>query len=152
MDARRKSIEATDSIRNHVAKRLSVALTSRCDLEPDFDALGKEIEAQLFLLFNGQVQERYKSKFRTLIFNIEDDKNVWLFRYILLGTIAPETLVRMTTEQLANEELKKWRTLEDEKNMERIWSDELEKLKIGMKFVYKTAKGEEVNEIVRPEE
>ena len=153
MEERQKSAESTDSIRNHVSKRLSMALTSRIKVQGlDLDAWGKDIEDQLFNFFNGQVKEKYKNKFRTLIFNIEDENNGWLYRHIILGAITPETLVRMTTEQMANEELQKWRTLEDQKTMEKIWNNQLEELKLGKKFEYKTHKGVFVNEIGRPEE
>ena len=153
MEAHRKSVNSTDQIRNHVSKRLSQALSSRCDQGGlYFDELSNDIEAQLFLLFNGEVTEKYKSKFRSMVFNIEDGNNDWLYRRIILGTITPETLVRMTTEQMANEELQKWRTLENEKTMERIWNNQLEELKLGKKFEYKTHKGDFVNEIGRPEE
>ena len=156
MEAPQKSVDKeTDAIRNHVSKRLSQALSSRfsgCDLELDFAELGQEIEAQLFRLFDGQVKQKYKNKFSSLVFNIEDGRNDWLYRRIILGTITPEALVNMTTEQMANEELQKWRTLEDQKTMERIWNNQLEELKLGKKFEYKTHKGVFVNEIGRPEE
>ena len=137
-------------IRNHVAKNLSVALKSRSHRKLDFDKLGKKIESRIFLSFNGQVKEKYKNKFRTIMFNIKDKKNN-LFRRIIHGTISPTALVRMTTAQMANKELKKWRTLESEKNIEKIQSNQLEMLKIGTKFVYKTHKGENVNKIAQPD-
>ena len=154
MEGRQNSVDkGTDSIRNHVSKRLSQALSSRCDQGGlYFDELGNAIEAQLFLLFNGDMKEKYKNKFRSLVFNIEDGKNDWLYRHIILGTITPEALVGMTTEQMANEELQKWRTLEDQKTMEKIWNNQMEELKLGKKFEYKTHKGVFVNDIGRPEE
>ena len=154
MEARQKCLDkGTDSIRNHVFKRLSQALSSRCDQGGlDFDELSQEIEAQLFLRFDEEVTEKYKTKFRSMVFNIEDGRNDWLYRRIILGTITPEALVRMTTEQMANEELQKWRTLEDQKTMEKIWNNQMEELKLGKKFEYKTHKGVFVNDIGRPEE
>ena len=153
MEAHRKSVNGTDQIRNHVSKRLAQALSSKCDQGGlYFDELSKDIEAQLFRLFDGEVTEKYKTKFRSMVFNIEDGRNDWLYRRIILGTITPEALVRMTTEQMANEELQKWRSCEDKKTMERIWSNQIEELKLGKKFEYKTHKGVFVNEIGRPEE
>ncbi|KAJ3220153.1 PHD finger protein 3 [Dinochytrium kinnereticum] len=50
--------------------------------------------------------EKYKSKFRTLQFNLKDKKNKSLRKKIVSGGIGAETLVRLEAEDLANEEIK----------------------------------------------
>ena len=76
--------------------------------------LAEEIEEQLFSLFNGDTGMKYKTRYRSLIFNIKDLKNEGLFRKILTGQIKPDHLVRMTADELASEELAEWRQKESQ--------------------------------------
>ena len=89
---------------------------------------------------------KYKTKYRSLVFNIKDEKNNGLFRKIINGTLVPKTLVAMSPEDLANKELKEWRKTELKQDIEKIKSHELELLQMGSKMVVKTHKGEEVME------
>src|SRR5947199_10186068 len=50
--------------------------------------------------------EKIKTKVRNLITSLNDPKNENLLRRILLGDIPPETLVMMSSEELANPEQK----------------------------------------------
>lgn len=61
---------------------------------------------------------KYKSRYRSLIFNIRDTKNSGLFRKILNGTISPSNLAKMTSEELASKELAEWREREEKKVIE----------------------------------
>ncbi|EDV23272.1 uncharacterized protein TRIADDRAFT_58384 [Trichoplax adhaerens] len=81
--------------------------------------LSKDIEEQLFNLFN-DTGSRYKNKYRSLSFNLKDEKNKALVERILHGDISPSKLVRMTSEELANKELAQWREKETKKNIEMI--------------------------------
>lgn len=106
--------------------------------------LVKEIEEQLFRLYSRDVGPKYKNKYRSLMFNIKDEKNSGLFRKIVEGKIAPKALVRMTPEEMASKELKQWRQAELKHDIEMIKSTELDQLARGNKFVVKSHKGEEI--------
>jgi len=77
------------------------------------------IEEELFRLYGGITKE-YKSKFRTLIFNLKDQKNHQLRANVLDGTIVPSVLCRMDARELANQELAEYRRARDEKYLEHI--------------------------------
>ncbi|EMR09219.1 hypothetical protein PNEG_02555 [Pneumocystis murina B123] len=48
---------------------------------------------------------KYKERFRTLHFNLKDDKNPQLRARVVLGQIMPKDLVHMTSEEMANSEI-----------------------------------------------
>ncbi|KAJ3112591.1 PHD finger protein 3 [Physocladia obscura] len=50
--------------------------------------------------------DKYKSKFRSLQFNLKDKKNSTLRIRLLKGTLSPSSLVRLNAKELANDELK----------------------------------------------
>ena len=81
-----------------------------------------------------------------MIFNIKDEKNLGFFRKIINGLIKPKDLVAMSSEDMANKELKEWRNQELKHDIEKIKSHEIDLLKMGSKIVMKTHKGEEVRE------
>ncbi|CAG8643902.1 12377_t:CDS:2, partial [Funneliformis mosseae] len=54
----------------------------------------------------GIIGQDYKTKVRSLITSLTDSKNANLLRRILFGDIPPETLVMMSSEELANPEQK----------------------------------------------
>ena len=55
--------------------------------------LSNDIEENLFNLYNREICSKYKNKYRSLVFNIKDEKNNGLFRKILNGHIKPKDLV-----------------------------------------------------------
>ena len=139
------------SIRTKVANGLATALTNKLGQEFDgFEELGQKIEGELFNFYNRKTSAKYKIKYRALISNIKDKKNSWLARSIKFGHLTPKVLVGMTHEQMANKELAKWRDSEKEKDLEKIQHNEMDLLRLGQKFVYKTHKGEEFHEIEPP--
>ncbi|KAL3183225.1 hypothetical protein MRX96_034277 [Rhipicephalus microplus] len=80
---------------------------------------------ELFKVFR-DTGTRYKSKYRSLVFNIKDSRNQGLFRKILRGKIAPDRLVRMTPEELASKELARWREQENKHAIEMIKKEQME--------------------------
>lgn len=52
---------------------------------------------------------RYKARYRQLLFNLKDEKNEVLFRKVVHREIKTSQLVLMSHDQLASEELSKWR-------------------------------------------
>ena len=103
-----------------------------------------KIEDELFKLFNKETSNKYKNKYRSLIFNLKDPKNQGLFRKVVSGKISPERLVQMSAEELASSELAKWREREKITMLEMIKRDAAEK--VNQVIVKKTHKGEEVIE------
>lgn len=102
-------------------------------------------EASLYKMFGG-VNNKYRAKYRSLIFNIKDRKNETLFTKISNKAIQPEQLVRMSPEELASQELAKWRENENKHQLEMITKSELDMLACARSYVLKTHKGEEVIE------
>lgn len=73
-----------DSVRKTLGESLKVRVADAKDLDvkdKDIDALATKIEERLFKLFENKVDVKYKSKYRSLVFNIKDQKNETLFRW-----------------------------------------------------------------------
>ncbi|KAJ3055068.1 hypothetical protein HK102_011428, partial [Quaeritorhiza haematococci] len=62
---------------------------------------------------------KYKSKYRTLQFNLKDPRNLQLRRRILTGATTPHDLVRMSPEELANEQVQ---TIAEQVRRESIYN------------------------------
>ncbi|XP_055605971.1 death-inducer obliterator 1 [Uranotaenia lowii] len=105
-----------------------------------------EIENEMFALFNKDTGSRYRAKYRSLLFNIKDRKNLSLFQKISEKRLAAKELVRMTAEELASQELAQWRENENKHQLEMIKKSELDLLACAKNYVLKTHKGEEVIE------
>lgn len=101
-------------------------------------------EHELFDMFGGDTNMKYKAKYRSLMYNIKDRKNLTLFEKISKKLIEPKQLVRMSTEELASQELAEWRNNENKHQLEMITKSELDMLASGNTYVLKTHKGEEV--------
>lgn len=101
-------------------------------------------EEEMFDMFGGDTNMKYKTKYRSLMYNIKDRKNLTLFEKISSKMIEPKQLVRMSTEELASQELAKWRENETKHQLEMITKSELDMLAQGNSYVLKTHKGEEV--------
>lgn len=145
-----------ESIRNSVRKTLCEQLVVRTRAT-DNATIAKKLsddeitefvtatEAALFKMF-GDTNNKYRAKYRSLIFNIKDRKNETLFAKISNQAIQPEQLVRMSPEELASQELAKWRENENKHQLEMITKSELDMLACAKSYVLKTHKGEEVIE------
>ncbi|KAJ3169338.1 Transcription factor bye1, partial [Irineochytrium annulatum] len=80
-------------------------------LEPE--KLAAEVEDEMFDRFSDGAKgfkracgEKYKSKFRTLQYNLKDKKNVTLRSQILTGAMTAAILVQLEAGDLANDEIK----------------------------------------------
>ncbi|EDV91476.1 uncharacterized protein LOC6568240 [Drosophila grimshawi] len=116
----------------------------------------KRVESEMYHSFGRDVGAKYKSKYRSLIFNIRDRKNKTLFEKICAKQVEPKQLVRMTPSELASQELAKWREEENRHQLDIIKKSELDLLACAQNYVVKTHKGEEVIEakldVTLPEE
>ena len=140
-------------LRKNVTKGLKDALKTRVEKtegltisDNDLDNLVTDIEEALYKLYNRDVGNRYKSKYRSLVFNMKDPKNNGLFRKVIRKEYSPNRIVAMTAEEMANKELKEWRQAELKHDIDKIKSHEIEMAQLGTKFVMKTHKGDMVME------
>lgn len=132
----------------HIAQKIKESLEARSRHIKDMDvssekigSLAIEIEAQLNECFK-EGTNKYMNKFRSLIFNLRDPKNQCLVTNVLSGEIAPSKLVRMSSDEMASNELAKWRERENKHSIELIKRDA--QLAAQQVIVKKTHKGEEV--------
>lgn len=110
----------------------------------EVDQFVQNVESEMFNSFGRDVGAKYKAKYRSLMFNIKDRKNRTLFEKICAKQVEPKQLVRMTPEQLASQELAKWREEENRHQLDMIKKSELDMLSCAQNYVVKTHKGEEV--------
>ncbi|XP_019512970.1 PREDICTED: SPOC domain-containing protein 1 isoform X1 [Hipposideros armiger] len=113
-------------IRCTVIRTLQEVLLSRLRELPDLvlseeevEGIAADIEAALFDLTQA-TNYRYKTKYRSLLFNLRDHRNPELFLKVVHGDVTPHGLVRMNSIQLAPQELARWRDQEEKRGLEII--------------------------------
>ncbi|KAM8858787.1 uncharacterized protein phf3 isoform 2-T2 [Spinachia spinachia] len=87
--------------------------------------VAKKTEKELFFLYK-DTDNKYKNKYRSLMFNLKDTKNNVLFKRVLKGEISPGNLIRMSPEELASKELAAWRQRENRHTIEMIEKEQRE--------------------------
>lgn len=105
-------------------------------------AAASAIEEEMFSIFKHQTDKDYKAKYRSLLFNI--NANPELRRSILNGLLVPEQLCKMTSQELAPQQLSEWRKARTEK----YFTENVLITEDTTPIVKKTHKGEE---ILRPD-
>lgn len=107
--------------------------------------LSRAIELSMFeLLVDPQPSgppkcgERYKGKFRSLLFNLKDKANDVFRLRVVTGDLTPEELIRMSAEDMANPALKSM----SEVLRKRSIKDSVLKTQPNAPFIKKTHKGE----------
>nr|XP_046256945.1 PHD finger protein 3 isoform X2 [Scatophagus argus] len=122
---------SVESIRRSVRDSLKEILIQRLkesDLNISVDRaseVAKKTERELFHLYK-DTDNKYKNKYRSLMFNLKDTKNNVLFKRVLKGEISPENLIRMSPEELASKELAAWRKRENRHTIEMIEKEQRE--------------------------
>nr|XP_058933128.1 death-inducer obliterator 1-like [Kogia breviceps] len=99
------------NIRRSLKEILWKRVTDSDDLIMTQNEVGKialHIEEEMFNLFRA-TDSRYKSKYRSLMFNLRDRRNQGLFRRVLHEEISLAKLVRMKPEELVSKELPMWK-------------------------------------------
>lgn len=61
--------------------------------EEEIDRFVDDTEREMFILFNKDTGMKYRAKYRSLVFNIKDRKNLSLFQKISEKLIEPKQLV-----------------------------------------------------------
>lgn len=114
--------------------------------DDEIETFARNTEREMYLLFNKDTGMKYRAKYRSLMFNIKDRKNTSLFLKICDHSITAQQLVKMTADEMASQELAKWRENENKHQLEMIKKSELDILACSKTYVLKTHKGEEVME------
>eukprot|EP00899_Mesostigma_viride_P017090 jgi/Mesvir1/25382/Mv01422-RA.1 len=102
-----------------------------------FQELAVRVEKELFALLHRQPRE-YKTRYRSLLFNLKDPHNPELRQRVVDGSITPYELCRMSTDQMASSELTLWRSKKLEEAEKAVVITEAP-----TQWVKKTHKGEE---------
>ncbi|XP_074832652.1 SPOC domain-containing protein 1 isoform X2 [Carettochelys insculpta] len=111
-------IKVIDSLRGMLQKRLEE--TPDLDVHEDtIVRLANNVEKEIFNLFLC-VDQRYKNKYRSLLFNLKAPKNQLLFHQVVLGEVSPKCLVQMNSLEMAPKELAEWRAKESKHVLEVI--------------------------------
>nr|XP_057914294.1 PHD finger protein 3 isoform X2 [Doryrhamphus excisus] len=126
-----KKRASVDEIRRSVRDSLKEILIQRLK-ESDLDVpvekaseVAKKTERELFHMYK-DTENKYKNKYRSLMFNLKDTKNNVLFKKVLKGDIPPANLIRMSPEELASKELAAWRKRENRHTIEMIEKEQRE--------------------------
>ncbi|XP_061709027.1 protein piccolo-like isoform X2 [Cydia pomonella] len=148
----KNKMKSAEPIRDNVRKALQEQMAARMAentgpkfSEDEIKQFAHDTELELHELFR-DVGMKYKAKYRSLMFNIKDRKNLSLWQKICDKTITPKQLVRLSPEELASQELAQWRDKEAKYQLELIKKSELDLLAASKTYVLKTHKGEEVME------
>eukprot|EP00088_Acartia_fossae_P007932 TRINITY_DN13733_c0_g1_i1.p1 TRINITY_DN13733_c0_g1~~TRINITY_DN13733_c0_g1_i1.p1 ORF type:complete len:295 (-),score=124.18 TRINITY_DN13733_c0_g1_i1:861-1709(-) len=70
--------------------------------------IATNLEAAIFAQYK-QTSPKYKNQVRSRVFNLKDKKNPMLRMNLLCGILSAERLAKMTSEEMANDEIKKQR-------------------------------------------
>ncbi|XP_029031057.2 PHD finger protein 3 isoform X2 [Betta splendens] len=122
---------SVEAIRRSVRDSLKEILVQRLkdsDLKISVERaseVAKKTERELFHLYK-DTDNKYKNKYRSLMFNLKDTKNNVLFKRVLKGEISPANLIRLSPEELASKELAAWRQRENRHTIEMIEKEQRE--------------------------
>ncbi|XP_055964030.1 transcription elongation factor A protein 2 isoform X2 [Sorex fumeus] len=100
-----------DVVRNKCREMLTAALQTDDDhvaVGADCGRLSAQIEECIYRDL-GSTDLKYKNRVRSRISNLKDARNPELRRNVLCGTISPQQIAVMTSEEMASEELKEIR-------------------------------------------
>uniref|UniRef100_A0A8D0HG50 TFIIS central domain-containing protein n=1 Tax=Sphenodon punctatus TaxID=8508 RepID=A0A8D0HG50_SPHPU len=107
--------QPNSQIRQNIRRSLKEILWKRVNdsddlimTESEVGKIALNIEKEMFNLFQA-TDNRYKSKYRSIMFNLKDPKNQGLFHRVLREEISLSKLVRMKPEELLSKELSMWR-------------------------------------------
>ena len=67
--------------------------------------MATSLESEIFGTYK-QTNQKYKNQVRSRVFNLKDKKNPGLRQNLLLAVVSPERLAKMTSEEMANDEVK----------------------------------------------
>ncbi|XP_067927956.1 transcription elongation factor S-II-like [Watersipora subatra] len=100
-----------DPVRSKCAQMLETSLLGDANLPEGSGTpaiIAVSIEEEIYKEFKS-TDSKYKNKVRSRVSNLRDKNNPHLRINVLLGSITPEKLVKMTPEEMASDEMKKKR-------------------------------------------
>ncbi|XP_024915480.1 transcription elongation factor A protein 2 isoform X3 [Cynoglossus semilaevis] len=103
----------TDNVRNKCRELLVAALQTDNDhksIDVDCEHLAAQIEELIYQEFKS-TDMKYKTRLRSRISNLKDQKNPELRRNVLSGNISPKRIASMSAEEMASAELKQIREI-----------------------------------------
>ncbi|XP_044311461.1 death-inducer obliterator 1 isoform X2 [Varanus komodoensis] len=107
--------QPNSQIRQNIRRSLKEILWKRVNdsddlvmTESEVGKIALNIEKEMFNLFQA-TDNRYKSKYRSIMFNLKDPKNQGLFHRVLREDLPLSKLVRMKPEELLSKELALWK-------------------------------------------
>uniref|UniRef100_A0A8C9R5Q7 TFIIS central domain-containing protein n=1 Tax=Scleropages formosus TaxID=113540 RepID=A0A8C9R5Q7_SCLFO len=107
--------QPNNQIRQNIRRSLTEILYKRVsdsdDLtisESEVGKLAVNIEKEMFNLFLN-TDNKYKNKYRSIMFNLKDPKNKGLFYRVIGSEVTPFKLVRLSPEELLSREISEWR-------------------------------------------
>ncbi|XP_035302222.1 SPOC domain-containing protein 1 [Cricetulus griseus] len=113
-------------VRSTVVRTMQEVLWTRVQELPDLPlrkeevaSIAEDIEAALFHLTQ-DTNLRYKTKYRSLLFNLKDPRNSDLILKVAQCDVSPQDLVQMSSIQLAPKELSRWRDQEERRGLDII--------------------------------
>ncbi|XP_051956914.1 death-inducer obliterator 1-like isoform X3 [Xyrauchen texanus] len=113
-----------NQMRSNIRRSLTDILYKRVsdsdDLSMSENEVGKlaiSIEKEMFSLYMN-TDNKYKNKYRSLMFNLKDPKNKGLFYRVVGSEISPFRLVRLSPEELLSKEMSDWRKTENSEGLD----------------------------------
>jgi len=76
--------------------------------EDRIEDLATDLEDEIFKM-QRQTNQKYKNQVRSRVFNLKDKKNTALRANLLIGILEPARLAKMTSEEMANDDVKRQR-------------------------------------------
>ncbi|KAI1892800.1 hypothetical protein AGOR_G00137250 [Albula goreensis] len=105
--------QPNNQIRHDIRRSLTEILIKRVSDSDDLEMTEKEvgrlavsIEKEMYNLFLNT--DKYKKKYRTIMFSLKDTKNKGLFFRIIRGEVTPFNLVRFSPEELLSQDVSGW--------------------------------------------
>lgn len=146
MEMERMNVKKT--FKETLSQRMSEMTNPRIKkmTEEEAEDFADRIERAMFVFFNKDINNKYKTKYRSLKFNLSDTKNPTLIEKICGKMLSAKQLVELPASALASDELAKWREQESKHQLEIITKCELDALTQTQAHVVKTHKGEELIE------
>jgi len=149
------STSSEEKVRQQITSKLISALylayeenrASGCQVEKspkEIKELAIEIEVSIYICTGSKAQSpQYKKKFRTLTFNLCDEKNPDFRSDILKGLIKPSDLCSMESRDMASSAIKNFR----EERQKKYTEEQLVMPHTAEKVMIKTHKGEAVLDV-----
>ncbi|XP_041080158.1 death-inducer obliterator 1-like isoform X2 [Polyodon spathula] len=131
--------QPNNQIRHNIRRSLTEILYKRVSDSDDLDISENEvgkiafnIEKEMFSMFLN-TDNKYKNKYRSIMFNLKDPKNKGLFYRVIGAEISPYKLVRLNPEELLCREVSEWKERETSEAQESNQKSQRDPQKYGLK-------------------